>query len=220
MVSAEAPKTTGQSFQFLIWFGLVQNNGKKEKLQQMINLAPLRLRKDQEAFLDYWLANLLDTDRRAHGYKSTYYILRFVAIAGSLLLPILTISGNNGAAIIMSFVVAASAGWEAFFRYGEKWQLFRRMSVELEGAGVYFLQMPRPIQDNEVADVFRKFVEKIQGTIKKKVEGYTDIVEQSLPDYASTQAAFEEALEKLVNNALNNNSRQPVQEPPENSKNK
>lgn len=163
-----------------IWLGLVKNTGKENRLKKLISEPEKR----QENFInEEWLGNLLDVDQRAHGYKSMYYILRFVAVVGGVLLPFFAVGGRNiEVTSLLSVVVAASVGWEAAFRYGEKWQLFRRMSVELESAGVLFLEKFRRGQSAVEEKEFLTFVERVQRILKKKVEAYGDIVDDAITD--------------------------------------
>lgn len=191
---------------FQIWLGVAHDTGKQSNLTDMIAKTSRRLDASKQAFLqEYWLSNLLSIDRRAHGYKAMYFILRFVAIVGSVVLPFFTITGLTVPAVTLSCLIAACAGWEAFFRYGEKWQLFRRMSVEMEDIGVRYLQtsVSEAVSAEDLA--YQRLVEKIQSVIKKKVEGYVDIVEQSLPDYTPTQQQMEEALRAIVANTVTPN---------------
>lgn len=169
-----------------IWLGLVQNPDKKKVLRDFIENPEAR----QQLFLDeQWLANVMKLDRRANAYKSMYYILRFIAVIGAVLLPFYAAGGRNPeTASLLSVIVAASVGWEAAFRYGEKWQLFRRMAVELEGAGVQFLQKFRPGQGAVPEKDFTPFVQRVQQIIKRNVE-YGDVVEDSVAEAPASQSA-------------------------------
>ena len=162
-----------------IWLGLTQNPAKKNLFQEMIGISPIASDKRQEYFLTHdWLGQLLDVDKRAHGYKSMYYILRFLAVVGAILVTYLTLrdSSNRETAAIVSAIVAASVGWEAAFGYGEKWQLFRRMSAELEGVGRLFLQSLPPGRGAAPEQDYLAFVHTVQEILKQKVEGYTALV--------------------------------------------
>ncbi|HLU09049.1 MAG TPA: DUF4231 domain-containing protein [Oceanobacillus sp.] len=162
-----------------IWLGLTHNSEKKKLFQEMITISPVASDKRQEYFLTHdWLGQLLDVDQRAHGYKSMYYILRFLAVAGAVVVTYLTLrdSSNRETAAIVSAIVAVSVGWEAAFGYGEKWQLFRRMSAELEATGRLFLQSLPPGGGAAPEQEYQAFVQTVQDILKQKVEGYTALV--------------------------------------------
>jgi hypothetical protein len=160
-----------------IWLGLVRDVSKEARLRKLIEEPEDR----QKIFIDEeWLGNLLEVDKRAHGYKSMYYILRFVAVVGGVLLPFFAVGGRNPEVTsLLSVVVAASVGWEAAFAYGEKWQLFRRMSALLEHEGVRFLSRLPPGQSTTDEPAFQAFVRRVERILKQKVEGYTAIVERA-----------------------------------------
>jgi hypothetical protein len=162
-----------------IWFGFTKNPEKRKLFQEMIAISPVASDKRQEYFLTHdWLGQLMDVDQRAHGYKSMYYVLRFFAVVGAVLVTYLTLrdSSNRETAAILSALVAASVGWEAAFGYGEKWQVFRKMSAELEGVGRLFLQSLPPGRGAAPEQDYLAFVQTVQDILKQKVEGYTAIV--------------------------------------------
>src|SRR5258706_6369195 len=82
-----------------------------------------------------WLDQTLWAERRAGEARNRYYALRMIAIIGGVLVPALigfklpwAQAAIDCSTFIISLVVAISLALDSFFRWGERWTHYRRMS--------------------------------------------------------------------------------------------
>ena len=126
-----------------------------------------------------WLDQVLWSESKAAQTRNSYYNTRLTAIVGGVIVPVLVSLNLNGVpgqiakytSIVLSGTVAVSAAVEEFFRYGERWQHYRRTAESLKSQGWQFFQLSgtyRNAKDHTSAYV--DFVDQIEEIIQRDVE--------------------------------------------------
>lgn len=90
-----------------------------------------------------WLDQMLWAENRANSARNRHYALRLIAIIGGVIVPALvSLSVQTAVAAAVSWItftislaVAISLSIESFFRWGERWTSYRRLSEQLKGEG-------------------------------------------------------------------------------------
>ena len=144
-----------------------------------------------------WLDQLTWMEGRAARAQAWYYWLRLAAILGGLLIPVLV--GWQGATTYaevsrvvaggLGAVVAAASAVEGFFRFGERWQHYRRTAEVLKAEFWRYSQLSGPYKDSpDHSHAFSTFVERVEHTLGDELETYftaiqpkTDVVPGSSP---------------------------------------
>jgi hypothetical protein len=135
----------------------------------------------QSYLIARWLDQLTWMEGRAARAQAWYYGLRLAAILGGLLIPVLV--GWQGAttdavashvlAGVLGVVVAAASAVEGFFRFGERWQHYRRTAEVLKAEFWRYSQLSGPYKDSpDHSHAFSTFVERVEHTLGDDVETY------------------------------------------------
>ena len=132
-----------------------------------------------------WLDQMLWADRAAGRAQRKHYALRTVAIVGGVLIPALvgvSVSGTVGnaarvAAWVVGVLVAIAVGVDAFYRFGERWRHYRRMTEGLKAEGWLFFELAGPYAryDTHSAAV-RRFGVKVEALLAEDVGAYLTTV--------------------------------------------
>ena len=94
-----------------------------------------------------WLDQVAWMEGKANGARKQYNALRLTTIIGGVVIPVLVglnVTNEPAAAAVrwgtvgLSLLVAISAAVEEFFRYGERWQHYRRTAELLKMEGWHF----------------------------------------------------------------------------------
>jgi len=126
-----------------------------------------------------WLDQMLWAEKRAGQARDRYYALRLVSIIGGVVVPAL-VSLNLQAAIgaligwvtfCVSLAVAISLAVESFFRWGERWTHYRRMSELLKSEGWMFFQLAGPYQEPGThAGAYPEFAKRVEAIVASDVD--------------------------------------------------
>lgn len=125
----------------------------------MAAIAVLELGEAQMNYLTgRWLDQVKWLDRKAGECQRRYYWTRRIVIVCSALVPaLLLIQGQSAtsaigptlpiAAGILSLAVVIAAGWEEFFRYGDRWRHYRGIAEQLKREGWLYIELSGPYGD-------------------------------------------------------------------------
>ena len=128
-----------------------------------------------------WLDQLTWMEGKAARAQAWYYGLRLAAILGGLFIPVLV--GWQGAttysevsrvvAGVLGAVVAGASAVEGFFRFGERWQHYRRTAEGLKAEFWRYSQLSGPYKDSpDSGHAFPTFVERVEHTLGDELETY------------------------------------------------
>jgi hypothetical protein len=155
-------------------------HGLRQELTTLIE--GLELGAEAQRYLTYrWLEQLTWMEGRAARAQAWYYRLRLAAILGGVLIPVLVgWQGATSAAVashvlagILGVIVAAASAVEGLFRYGERWQHYRRTAEALKAEFWRFSQLSGPYKDSpDLSHAFSTFVERVEHTLGEDVETY------------------------------------------------
>jgi len=108
-----------------------------------------------------------------------YRRLRLTTIVGGVIVPaLISWTVGDGAdliktlAFIVSLVVALSAAVEEFFRYGERWRHYRRMTESLKSEGWHFLQLSGSYANQTHIQAYPGFAARVEELSREEVESY------------------------------------------------
>jgi hypothetical protein len=127
-----------------------------------------------------WLELVLWMDGKAQESVWWYRRLRLATIIGGVIVPAL-VSLNVGSDIqpliqtvtfIVSLMVALSAAVEEFFRYGERWRHYRRMTESLKSEGWQFLQLSGAYADRTHVQAYPTFAARVEELSREEVDTY------------------------------------------------
>jgi Protein of unknown function (DUF4231) len=127
-----------------------------------------------------WLDLVVWMDGKAKESVWWYRRLRLATIIGGVIVPAL-VSLNVGSDIqpliqtitfIVSLVVALSAAVEEFFRYGERWRHYRRMTESLKSEGWQFLQLSGGYANQTHVQAYPAFAARVEELSREEVETY------------------------------------------------
>ena len=127
-----------------------------------------------------WLELVMWMDGKAKESVWWYRRLRLATIIGGVIVPAL-VSLNIGDDVapliktltfIVSLVVALSAAVEEFFRYGERWRHYRRMTESLKSEGWHFLQLSGTYAGQTHVQGYPAFAARVEELSREEVESY------------------------------------------------
>ena len=127
-----------------------------------------------------WLELIIWMDGKAQESVWWYRRLRLATIIGGVIVPAL-VSLNIGSdmqgliqtlTFIVSLVVALSAAVEEFFRYGERWRHYRRMTESLKSEGWQFLQLSGGYANQTHIQAYPLFAARVEELSREEVESY------------------------------------------------
>lgn len=127
-----------------------------------------------------WLELVIWMDGKAQASVWWYRRLRLATIIGGVIVPAL-VSLNFGSEMqgliqaitfIVSLVVAMSAAVEEFFRYGERWRHYRRMTESLKSEGWQFLQLSGGYANQTHIQAYPVFAARVEALSSEEVESY------------------------------------------------
>jgi hypothetical protein len=144
-------------------------------------IAPLDLPELNKEFMRArWLELVIWMEGKAKESVWWYRRLRLATIIGGVIVPAL-VSLNFGSdmqpliqtiTFIVSLVVALSAAVEEFFRYGERWRHYRRMTESLKSEGWHFLQLSGPYAGQTHVQAYPAFAARVEELSGEEVESY------------------------------------------------
>lgn len=127
-----------------------------------------------------WLELVVWMDGKAQESVWWYRRLRLATIIGGVIVPAL-VSLNfssemqgliQAITFIVSLVVAMSAAVEEFFRYGERWRHYRRMTESLKSEGWQFLQLSGSYANQTHIQAYPAFAGRVEEMSREEVESY------------------------------------------------
>jgi hypothetical protein len=121
-----------------------------------------------------------ELDRRRgleHRWRKVFWSTRYIALSGSLVLPVLITVGKsilwvNITGIVISIAVALSTAVEALLRSGRKWRLYRQGADKMSSEGAAFFQELKPYTGTDLDERFNLFKARIEGGIQDLHESY------------------------------------------------
>ncbi len=126
-----------------------------------------------------WLELVIWMDGKAQESVWWYRRLRLTTIIGGVIVPALVSwTVGDGADLIktitfiVSLVVALSAAVEEFFRYGERWRHYRRMTESLKSEGWQFLQLSGTYANQTHVQAYPAFATRVEELSREEVESY------------------------------------------------
>jgi hypothetical protein len=127
-----------------------------------------------------WLELVIWMDGKAQESVWWYRRLRLATIIGGVIVPALVslnISSDMQGLIqtltfIVSLVVALSAAVEEFFRYGERWRHYRRMTESLKSEGWQFLQLSGSYANQTHIQAYPAFAARVEELSREEVDSY------------------------------------------------
>lgn len=128
-----------------------------------------------------WLDQMLWAEGRANSARSRHYVLRLIAIVGGVIVPALVgLNVQLSAAAVVSWVtftislaVAISLALENFFRWGERWTHYRRLSELLKSEGWLFFQLAGPYEESGThARAYPEFAKRVEALVASDVETF------------------------------------------------
>ena len=127
-----------------------------------------------------WLELVVWMDGKAQDSVWWYRRLRLATIIGGVVVPAL-VSLNVGSdmqglvqtlTFAVSLVVALSAAVEEFFRYGERWRHYRRMTESLKSEGWQFLQLSGSYANQSHVQAYPTFAARVEELSREEVDTY------------------------------------------------
>ena len=174
------------------------SNAKRMNRQFEEIIAGLQLSDLQTRFLrDRWLDQLLWFENKAHANQRRYYALRLVTIVGGLIVPALVslnVRGDNVAEALawitfsLSLVVAIAAAVDGFFKFGERWRSFRRITELLKAHGWQYFELSGPYRAPDHAGAFTTFAAQVEGVIQEDLTAFIAQAAQARAAQAERQA--------------------------------
>ena len=152
----------------------------KRQFEEIID--GLELNELQKRFLnDRWLDQLLWFERKAEANQRRYYALRLVTIVGGLIVPALVSlnvsEGDVGETLVwvtfsLSLVVAVAAALDGFFKHGERWRSFRRVTELLKAHGWQYFELSGPYRETDHANAFPAFAAQVEAVIQEDLKAF------------------------------------------------
>jgi hypothetical protein len=159
-----------------------------EQLKSLMNGVALSDQKLNEYINARWLNYVEWWDSRAGKAKWKYFGLRSAVVIGSALIPALV--GLRDAAwlfsvasIVVSLVVAASAGLESLFGFGDIWREKRMAAELLKSEGFCFMQLTGTYaQFKTHQEAHKLFAQSVEDLIRHEIKDYIVAVSQKPGD--------------------------------------
>jgi len=144
----------------------------------------------KERLINRWLHYVVWWDARARANKWKHYTLRGIVIAGSAAIPALVsvhVSNPERAAnlnivtVVLSLLVAISAGFEGLFGFGEIWREKRAAAEILKVQGWRFFQLIKPFAGMTHRQTYPDFADAVETMIEHEVKDYLVAVQGDAP---------------------------------------
>ncbi len=141
-----------------------------------------------------WLELVVWMDGKAQDSVWWYRRLRLTTIIGGVIVPAmvsLNVGGDMQSLVqmltfVVSLVVALSAAVEEFFRYGERWRHYRRMTESLKSEGWQFLQLSGSYANQSHMQAYPAFATRVEEMSREEVETYVTQVFKDKKDGEQT----------------------------------
>jgi len=126
-----------------------------------------------------WLDQTLWAEARANSARNRHYGLRLVAIVGGVIVPALvSLNVQTPVALVISWItfaislaVAICLALESFFRWGERWTHYRRLSELLKSEGWLFFQLGGAYQVSAThAQAHPEFAKRVEAIVASDVD--------------------------------------------------
>ncbi len=133
--------------------------------------------------LSRWLDQVVWMERKAGEAQRRYYRLRLTTVIGAVVVPALvSLQGVDGTAgdlvqvatAVVSLVVAISAAIEQFFRFGERWQHYRRTVERLKSEGWLYFELSGDYRRDGAShdSLFSEFAERVEELLRSDVDAF------------------------------------------------
>lgn len=131
-----------------------------------------------------WLNYVVWWDSRARRARRKYFTLRSTVVVGGALIPALVglrelrmVWGNRDwvfavASIAASLLVAACAGVDQLFRFGDIWREKRAAAELIKIEGFRFFQLAGPYRMMTHETAYSLFAEKVEDLIEREIKDY------------------------------------------------
>lgn len=128
-----------------------------------------------------WLDQLVWMEGRSAGAQRWYYALRLTAILGGVAIPALVgwqgastaATAARVAAGLLGVVVAAASAVEGLYRFGERWEHYRRGAEALKAEFWRMTQLGGPYRDfPDHRAAFPIFVDRVEQILQEDVQTY------------------------------------------------
>lgn len=159
-----------------------ERDSKRLKRQFEEIISGLQLNELQKRFMeDRWLDQLLWFEDKAHVNQRRYYALRVVTIVGGLIVPALVginVREDNVAEVLawttfsLSLVVAIAAALDGFFKHGERWRSFRRITELLKAHGWQYFELSGPYTAADHASAFPTFAGQVEAVMQEDLKAF------------------------------------------------
>lgn len=164
----------------------------EEELKGLIDGLGLEDKKKNEYIKARWLNYVLWWDSRAAKSKWKYYVLRSIVMIGGALIPALvglreaTAFKEYGtafaiAAVVVSLLIAGSAGVEEIFRFGDIWREKRAAAELIKIEGFRYFQLTGAYRDKTHESAYADFAAAVEGLIEHEIKDYLITVQSDKP---------------------------------------
>lgn len=142
-----------------------------------------------------WLHYLLWWDERSRGSKWKYYTLRSIVIIGGSVIPLLVglhASGRSSKyiqaiTVVLSLMIAISAGLEEIFRFGEIWREKRAAAEHLKIEGWRFFQLIGPYDGKTHKEAYSEFAVAVEMLIEREIRDYLTAVQPKKQEHGTVE---------------------------------
>jgi len=159
-----------------------ESNSERRTRQYEKIISGLPLNELQKQFLhDRWLDQLVWFETKSVANQHRYYVLRVVTIVGGLIVPALVslnLRGDSVATALawttfaLSLVVAIAAALDGFFKHGERWRSFRRVTELLKAHGWQYFELSGPYAAADHATAFPQFAAQVEAVIQEDLKAF------------------------------------------------
>lgn len=157
----------------------------KKELSDLIGKLDALDEQHKEFLRNRWLHYLLWWDERSSGSKWKYYTLRSIIIIGGSVIPLfvgLHVGGRSSAyvqwvTVVLSLMIAVSAGLEEIFRFGEIWREKRAAAEHLKIEGWQFFQLIGSYGGKTHDEAYSGFALAVERLIEREIGDYLSAVQ-------------------------------------------
>jgi Protein of unknown function (DUF4231) len=153
------------------------------ELRTLIEGLDLKDQKRNEYIKARWLNYVLWWDSRASKNKWKYHSLRCGVVIGGALIPALvglremqTFARYGGlfaiASIVVSIVIAMSAGLEEIFRFGDIWREKRAAAEVIKIEGFRYFQLTGSYRGKSHEEAYPDFAARVEEIIEHEIKDY------------------------------------------------